>query len=334
MGVDQIESGPRLQRATPPKLDRLTEEQLREVTDGLEDEPVMIDAVRYVLTGAGKQLRAGLCLEAAKYGPDPRAAEVWDVALALELFHGGSLAHDDIVDRGEMRRGWEALFKRDGTCTAGVVASWMYARAVGLVTGTGDGAAAMFLGELRELCDGQLMDALDVFDVERTRERYMTTIDKKTSSLFRAAAGLGALAAGADEETVAGLRTYAHHLGLVFQMSDDILDIAGTEEALGKPPGSDLKEGVYTLPVIYAMETDPTLPNPLPQAASDERVLAHVVDTIVEVGALERAFADCAEEHERAAAALSALEVDDPSAVERLTDILDYSLERARPVVA
>ncbi len=314
-----------------PALDRLRERDLRVAGQGLDDDPELLDAVGYMLASRGKQLRPGICLEAAKYGPNPGSHGVWRVATALELLQIGSLAHDDIVDDGAIRRGWESVAERNGTCVAGVAASWLFGRALELATHGGRGAVARFVTAARELCDGQLLDAEDVFDIARTPARYFTTIEQKTGSLFRLAASVGAEAAGAESAAVASLTEFGHHLGVVFQISDDMLDLAGTEAALGKPPGSDLGHGVYTLPVIYALEVDPTLPVLLPQAAGDEGVLLHAVEAICEAGGLDRALEDCERHAAAARDALDATPHEDAGAKERLRAILDYSIDRARP---
>jgi heptaprenyl diphosphate synthase len=316
-------------RASLPELERITPDELLAAVGGHEQKPELARAVRHVLASSGDPLRAGICFGTAKYGTDPRADAVSTAAAAVELFHAASLAHDDIVDGGELRRGWASLGNEVGSRTARGAASWMFERAARLVASAGEDVGSVFRREVRELCDGQSMDAEDVFDTDRTPARYMSTIDKKTASLFRAAAAAGALAARADDDTVSHLTRFGHHLGLLAQLSDDILDIGGSDDAVGGPAGSDLRHGVYTLPLIYAIEAEPTLPNQVPHVAIDETVFTRVVGLVVGCGALQRAFADCQEQYRLALAALMSADTADPAAAERLSGVADYLLDRA-----
>jgi heptaprenyl diphosphate synthase len=324
----------RLKEVRPPGLERLPEDQLACVTRGLDDQHSLYDAVHYLVGTSGKQLRPAICLEAAKYGPRPRSRAVLGCATAVELFHMGSLAHDDIIDSGTVRRGRESLVARHGTCVAGLAAAWALGRAFELVTLAGPEALAVFVTASGELIDGQMMEAEDLFDLARTRERYLETIAGKTASLFWVAASLGARASGADEQTVEGLTEFGRGLGMVFQLSDDILDLAGSEEALGKPPGTDLRQGVYTLPVIYAAETEPGLDDELCHARTDESAVARVVNAVMESGAVHRAIDDCERYAQHARTALEGLPDREPAAEERLLGVLDYSLARAYPTDA
>ena len=319
-----------LQAVRPPQLDRIDADRLVAVADVLEPGELQ-DAVRYLLSSGGKQLRPAMVLETARYGPEPRGERVDAAALSVELLHVGSLAHDDIVDGGELRRAWASTIEHSGIVTAGSAASWVFAKALETACQLGQEAVRQLVTECKELCDGQLMDSQDLFDTSRTRDRYMQTIDRKTSSLFRLASSMGAIASRADSDVVETLRVFAHHLGLVFQMSDDVLDLVGTEEALGKPPGADLKHGVYTLAAIVAVERDPSLPALLPQAAADEEALAHAVEAIAGCGAVEQAFEEIQRHAALAEEALASLSCPEPEAADRLRAVLTYAVERARP---
>lgn len=319
-----------LQDVKPPKLDRIDADRLVAVADELEPGELQ-DAVRYLLSSGGKQLRPAIVLETARYGSERHGDRVRAAALSVELLHVGSLAHDDIVDGGELRRAWASTIEYAGIVTAGSAASWVFAKALETVCVLGQEAVRQLVMESKELCDGQLMDSQDAFDTSRSPDRYMQTIDRKTASLFRLASSMGAIAGRADDHTVETLREFAHHLGLVFQMSDDVLDLVGTEEALGKPPGADLKHGVYTLATILAVERDPSLPALLPQAAADEEALGHAVDAIAGCGAVEQAFEEIQRHGDLAEQALASLSCPEPEAADRLRAVLTYAIERARP---
>jgi heptaprenyl diphosphate synthase len=312
-----------------PAVQELREADLAPATVGLEDEPVLLEAVTYMLETGGKRLRPGVCLEAARYGPDADGEAVRNTAAGVELMHAACLAHDDIIDHSSVRRGQASLPEHLGPTAAAVAGAWMFGRAVDLIAASCPDGAPACIRAADALCQGQMMDGEDVFLTTRTPERYMETIVAKTASLFAAAAELGARAAGADPSTVDRLRDYGHHLGIVFQITDDLLDLVGAEDMLNKPRGVDLRNGIYTLPVLYALEADPYLRGLLPYAAVDEKALEHIILTVAMCGASERALDDAKRHAELGREALRSLGSDAGGAGARLEAILDYSLARA-----
>jgi heptaprenyl diphosphate synthase len=202
----------------------------------------------------GKRLRPLLTLLAAEFGPgrDRRPVEA---AVSIELIHVGSLYHDDVIDEADLRRGAPSVNANWSNTVAILAGDFLMARASEVAATHLDQEsvrllavtyAALVEGQTREL---QLTDSLD-----HGLEGYMRVIAGKTASLIRTSARLGAIAAHAAPESVEALTTWANELGLVFQMADDALDLVATEDSIGKPAGSDVREGKFTLPLLLAVE--------------------------------------------------------------------------------
>src|SRR5574341_980398 len=123
-----------------------------------------------------------------------------------------------------------------------------------------------------ELCRGQVLELQHLFDVERSEEGYSSAIEGKTASLFAAACRIGGMVSGLGEADLDAITRYGHHVGMCFQIVDDVLDVTATEDVLGKPAGQDLMEGVYTLPVIYALSDSGPLRQLLAQPLDADRL--------------------------------------------------------------
>jgi heptaprenyl diphosphate synthase len=307
-------------------LDALQDVEIERVADSGDLSGDLHASCTHLLATRGKKLRSSIVLEAVKLGEaDPQLARA--AALACELFHIGTLAHDDVVDDGHVRRGEPTVVARDGPIMAGLTAGWLFARSLEMIADCGDAAIARFVAGACEVCEGEMQDFEDFFDVTRTVERYIDTIDKKTASLLRLPATVGAILAGADDETVELFKRYGYELGLAFQISDDILDLSAPEALTGKKRGIDLQQGVYTLPAIIAMERVPGLRDELSGGVSDAAV-AGLVETIAASGALEEATEVCKRHVAAAHHALEPVEFADEVGKERLLAIADYTVDR------
>lgn len=291
------------------------------LTGGLRDSCV------HLLTTKGKKLRSSIVLEAAKLrrGADPEA--VRRAALAVELFHVGTLSHDDVVDDGHVRRGVPTVVAEHGPIMAGLTAGWLFGRSLELIADCGPAAVGPFVQAACEVCEGEMQDVEDFFDVERSVDRYIDTIDKKTASLLRLPAVEGAVLAGGDDETIAAMRTYGHELGLAFQISDDILDLSAPESETGKKRGIDLQQGVYTLPAIIAMERLPELRSRIGGQLPDDAIPG-IVDAIAATGALQESTEICARHVAAARQALEAVPFDDETGRDRLLAVADFTIDR------
>src|SRR5687768_11741103 len=212
-----------------------------------------------VLPGSGKRLRPALALLTGRLG-EYDAERLLHMAVGVELLHGASLVHDDVVDESDLRRGAQTLFTRVGNALAVLVGDYLFAQSATRCVATGDvRVIGLFAQTLASMCQGQIEEASRGNAPEQTltREQYYQTIWGKTASLFVLACEGSAILAGLSEPQIAAMRRYGDRLGLAFQVVDDVLDFIGDEAQLGKPVGSDVRQGTITLPVICLREILP-----------------------------------------------------------------------------
>ena len=218
------------------------------------DDPFLTDVAGHLIGAGGKRLRPLLAICAGcAGGARPATDDVITGAVAVELVHLGSLYHDDVIDEASTRRGVESVNARWSNIVAILAGDFLLARASGLAASLGVEVAGLLAATIGELCRGQVLELQRLFDVSRDEEAYFGSIEGKTAALFATSCRIGALVGGLDREAVEALTTYGRHLGMVFQIVDDVLDLTASAEQLGKPAGLDLAEGIYTLPVIYAL---------------------------------------------------------------------------------
>jgi len=297
---------------------------------------------RRVVLGGGKRLRPALaiaCAAAATGGGDELGLDpkVIAGAAAVELVQAGSLVHDDIMDGAGERRGVPTINAVEGPNQALLVGDFLLARAGQLAAGVSQQAAAFLAAAIADLCVGQSAEASTIYDPDRTIRAYEASIEGKTAALFRSACQIGAASAGAPDHAVAAVGEYGTAFGMAFQVIDDVLDIVSTAEALGKPVGNDIREGVYSLPVLLALDgpDGQALRSRLGSAPTEEDV-AHAL-TLVRSSAGIAAALDAARDHnDRAVAALAALpEGPVVTGLARLPDAyLDWVLEDKAPGLA
>ena len=170
--------------------------------------------------------------------------------VAVELVHLGSLYHDDVMDEAETRRGIEAVNHRWGNLTAILAGDFLLAKASELAASLGTEVAELLAATIGHLCEGQVRELQLIYDIGRSEEQYLQAISGKTAALYATSCRIGGIVSGADRSVVDQLSEFGHAYGMAFQVVDDILDLIATDEELGKPSGNDLREGVYTLPVI------------------------------------------------------------------------------------
>jgi len=260
---------------------------------GVADLPneVVIPLV-HLLASNGKQLRSQILIACAQAGRRVDDPEVRSAAVAIELFQLATLAHDDVVDAGEMRRGAQTVALSYGNAASGFVGGVLFARALELIAALGAEPLTRFATTASRVCLGQMQEGEDLFDLARSMDRYYTVIDGKTASLFELAAWLGAWLARADEETASTYARFGREFGTAFQIADDVLDLVASESETGKSPAKDLRQGVYTLPVLYALARDPELRGAL-DAESLQKDVGAVITRVKLSGGIEHAIGDC-----------------------------------------
>lgn len=212
------------------------------------------EMVSYIINAGGKRLRPLLVLLSA-WQDDTDWEPVIDVAAAAELLHTASLIHDDIIDRAESRRGLPTISKLYGNHIAVMVGDYLFARAIILLSKNNTSCALPLMAEsIQSMCEGIIEENASLFDYRVNEQNYLSRIYKKTASFVAACCGSGALVSGAPKEKVAAMMDFGRYLGLSYQIVDDILDLISDDKTLGKPAGSDLSQGILTLPVIYLLE--------------------------------------------------------------------------------
>ncbi len=222
------------------------------------DDRFLGEAAGHLLAAGGKRLRPTLCLAAA-YAVRGAGAPVADEAVtgsaAVELVHLGSLYHDDVIDEAETRRGVPSVNARWSNIVAILAGDYLLAQASALAASLGADVAALLAATIGELCRGQVLELQYLFDTDRTEDSYLSAIEGKTATLMATACRVGGMVCQVSADTLDALTQFGHHLGMCFQVVDDVLDVTRTEAELGKPVGNDVHEGVYTLPVIYALQS-------------------------------------------------------------------------------
>lgn len=218
-----------------------------------QENPLVERVADHLLAASGKRVRPSLVLLAARAASREDAPPI-TVAVAVELIHMATLVHDDIVDRGEVRRGLPALRTAFNDQVAVLAGDFLFARAFELLAGTGQPPVVDLAAQVvRVMCVGEIQETLEVGHMP-TEAEYLTRIDGKTAHFLAASCRLGALAVKADSLVRDGLTNYGHHVGMAFQIYDDLLDLIADPAKLGKAVLSDFGQGVVTLPVIYALE--------------------------------------------------------------------------------
>jgi geranylgeranyl pyrophosphate synthase len=236
--------------------DRLTAVDQR-IADTLgRDGTVLAPAAARVASTGGKRLRPLLTIVAAAVG-DVFDDRVISAAAAVELVQVGSLVHDDILDRALTRRGQPTINAVEGLNHAVLAGDYILARAAELAASVSREAAALLADALGDLCEGQALELRDAFDPDRSIDDHVASIRGKTAALFACASRLGAHCGGVSPRNATALGHFGEEFGMSFQVLDDMLDLIGDADRLGKPTGIDIESGVYTLPVLTALrETD------------------------------------------------------------------------------
>lgn len=238
------------------------EDDLEKVEQSLEavadvDSPLLAQLLKYTLKAGGKRIRPSLTLLSGKfYHYDP--ALLIPMAMSIELLHTATLVHDDIVDHSPVRRGKPTVSRAWGENRALLLGDYLFAKAGSLAAITGNlRVIKLFSQALMTISSGELEQTGVVFDLGRVREYYFSWISAKTACLFSTATESGAALSQSPEDVIEALKDYGHNFGMAFQIIDDVLDFVGDEAELGKPVGSDLGEGIVTLPSILFAESHP-----------------------------------------------------------------------------
>ncbi len=227
------------------------ERRLLEVTES--DDRFLTEIAQHLLRAGGKRYRPLLAQVAGELGAEAGDGSV-EAGVSVELVHVGSLYHDDVIDEADARRGKVSVNENWSNTIAILAGDFLLARASEVAAPLGETAVALIARTYAQLCEGQVAELRYSGALDHGPDGYYQVIGGKTASLIRTSARLGAMTAGAPDDVVDAISEWAWEMGLVFQMTDDVLDLTADEAFLGKPSGSDIGEGVYTLPVLYAAD--------------------------------------------------------------------------------
>nr|WP_202435862.1 polyprenyl synthetase family protein [Streptomyces sp. SID7834] len=212
--------------------------------------PFITEAAQHLVSAGGKRFRPLLVMLASQFG-DPDAPGVVPSAVVVELTHLATLYHDDVMDEADVRRGVESANTRWGNSVAVLTGDFLFARASHILADLGPEAVRIQAEAFERLVTGQILETAGPRDGRDPVDHYMDVLGGKTGSLVAVSGRFGALMAGADESVVDILTQYGERLGIAFQLADDVLDIASDSHESGKTPGTDLREGIPTLPVLH-----------------------------------------------------------------------------------
>ncbi|HEX2212697.1 MAG TPA: polyprenyl synthetase family protein [Mycobacterium sp.] len=215
-------------------------------------DPLVAEAARHLMDAGGKRFRPLILALGARFG-DSSAPEIVPAALVVELTHLATLYHDDVMDEAQMRRGAPSANARWGNNIAILAGDYLFATASRLVSRLGPDAVRIIADTFALLVTGQMRETRGAAENVDSVEHYLKVVYEKTACLIAASGRFGATFSGADEQQIERLSRIGAIVGTAFQISDDIIDIDSDPDESGKVPGTDLREGVHTLPVLYAL---------------------------------------------------------------------------------
>lgn len=287
---------------------------------------------QHTLKAGGKRIRPAFVLLSGKVFNKENKFDLIPLAAAVELIHMFSLIHDDVIDQADIRRGKPTVRVLWGNKFSLHCGDYLLAQATRLINPKKNKKIANVMAEISvEMCQGEIQQLLSLFDTNQSIRDYFYRIKRKTALLIAASCKIGALATNAPEKAVIALYKYGYYLGMAFQIKDDCLDLQGSSNVIGKPAGSDLAQGIITLPTIFALrgagEKNQKL-NALIKSkfANGKDDLAEAIDIVRNSGGIEKSVALSNRYIEKAKKQI--LLLPPGSARDSLEKIADYIIER------
>jgi heptaprenyl diphosphate synthase len=232
---------------------RLNDVELSLERAARSDTEFVTEAASYLVTAGGKRFRPLLVLLGGYFG-DPSDPRLIQGATAIELTHVATLYHDDVIDEAEQRHGVPSVNARWDNTVAILTGDFLFAKASEISADLGPDVTRLLARTIATVCDGQLREVGAAGRLDQSEGAYREIIRRKTASLIATSCRLGGMLSGAAPRIVGTLDAFGMALGLAFQLSDDIMDVISSEAELRKEPGQDMREGVFTLPVLYALD--------------------------------------------------------------------------------
>ncbi len=326
---------PQLNEAVTAGLNQ-AEHRLRSVL--AEGEEFLTDKISHLAIAGGKRFRVVFALLASQFGERGKRGgeqkdfprDVVDAAVVVEITHLATLYHDDVMDEADRRRGAESANARWDNSIAILAGDYLFAVASDLMAGLGTDTVKHFAATFRELVTGQMRETIGTSKGKDAVEHYMTVIQEKTGVLIASAGYLGALHSGAPQEHVEALYKFGRHMGQVFQIVDDIIDVWADPKDSGKTPGTDLREGVFTLPVLYALQQEgpdgDRLREILTGPVTEDALVEEALGLIKQSDGRQKAEADV--EHYRALGAAELAKLPEGDARTALENLMGFALQR------
>ncbi len=304
-------------------------EQLMQTELGRADD-LMAEAVQHLFLAGGKRFRPLFTVLAASLGPNPAATEVTIAGAVIEMVHLATLYHDDVMDEAQVRRGAPSANARWSNNIAILAGDYLFATASRLVSRLGPEAVLVIADTFAELVTGQMRETRGAADSVDSIDHYLKVVYEKTACLIAASGRFGATFSGSDPEQIERLARLGGIVGMVFQISDDIIDIDSDPDESGKLPGTDLREGVHTLPVLYALrETGPDaerLRELLRGPVEDDALVAEALGLLRASSGIAKAKETVREYAAKARAELD--ELPDSPGRQALASLVDYTVNR------
>lgn len=277
LGIPQLDAA--LEASLSADMVRV-ESLLRSHIEG--EYPLVIETSRHLVEAGGKRLRPLLTLLGAQFG-DPKSAGIIEAAVVCELTHLATLYHDDVMDEAPLRRGVESANNRWGNTVAILTGDYLFAKASHLLADLGPEAVRLQAATFERLVIGQISETQGSSEGLSQLDHYLSVISGKTSSLIATSIRFGAMLSGANSSIIESLTRYGELIGTVFQLADDVIDIASETNESGKTPGTDLREGVPTLVTLHILES-----NDLADARLREILSAPILDESIVATTLQQ----------------------------------------------
>ncbi|GFZ32395.1 geranylgeranyl pyrophosphate synthase [Clostridium zeae] len=255
-------------------------------------EKLVENAIIELINSGGKLLRPAFLIISARFG-EFNKDEIYPLAAVLEMLHMATLVHDDIVDDSKLRRGTETIQSKYGKDYAVYIGDFLFCRCFKILS---EHSTLMSIkadsNVMSRICMGEIEQFSSKYNKQVSVKRYLKRISSKTAELFSLSFYSGATASGCENKLARKLSDIGHNIGMAFQIIDDILDYTGNEEIVGKSIGTDIKQGLYTLPLIYVLEKkNPELSSILDKEYLEEKDLRQIADIVKNYGGIDKSRA-------------------------------------------
>ncbi|HEY5560944.1 MAG TPA: polyprenyl synthetase family protein [Clostridiaceae bacterium] len=255
-------------------------------------EKIVENVILELIDAGGKQLRPAFLIIAARFG-EFNKEEIYPLAAVIEMLHMGTLVHDDIIDDSMLRRGIETVQAKLGKEYAVYIGDFLFCRCFKILSEHSSlKSINIDSNTMSRMCMGEIGQFSSKFNQQVSVNKYLKRISSKTAELFSLSFYTGAVESKCSNKLSRDLSKIGHNIGMAFQIIDDILDFTGDEKVIGKPKGNDIKQGIYTLPLIYVLQKESLRLSPiLSKNSFDEIDINNIVNIVKELGGIEKSRA-------------------------------------------